>query len=78
MIAHSMGGRIATDYACAFPERIDKLISIEGFGRPPSTLRPAQRLREFVDQIRGTEVFHPHVLPDIQTCEQRMYGQTSA
>jgi pimeloyl-ACP methyl ester carboxylesterase len=73
MIAHSMGGRIATDYACAFPEKVEKLVSIEGFGRPPSTLPPAGRLREFVEQIRSTEVFHPHVLPDIESCEKRMY-----
>lgn len=73
MIAHSMGGRIATDYCCAFPEKVHKLVSIEGFGRPPSTLPPARRLREFVEQVRGTEVFHPHVLPTLEACEQRMY-----
>jgi pimeloyl-ACP methyl ester carboxylesterase len=73
IVAHSMGGRVVTDFACAFPEKVEKLVSIEGFGRPASALRPAARLREFVEQIRSTEVFHPHVLPTIEECEKRMY-----
>lgn len=73
IIAHSLGGRIAIDYACAFPERVERLVSIEGFGRPPSDLSPAHRLRRFVEQVRTTEEFTPHVLPDIETCEKRMF-----
>lgn len=73
IIAHSLGGRIAIDYACAFPEKVRKLVSIEGFGRPPSELSPAKRLRTFVEQIRTTERFSPRLLPSLEACEERMY-----
>mmetsp|Transcript_61621 Transcript_61621/g.74127 ORF Transcript_61621/g.74127 Transcript_61621/m.74127 type:complete len:372 (-) Transcript_61621:285-1400(-) len=32
LIGHSMGGGVAIAYAAAFPERVDKLVLVEGFG----------------------------------------------
>ncbi|MCD6078136.1 MAG: hydrolase-like protein, partial [Ramlibacter sp.] len=40
LVGHSMGGNIAVLYAGARPERIRKLVNLEGFGMPAT--RPAQ------------------------------------
>jgi pimeloyl-ACP methyl ester carboxylesterase len=72
IVGHSMGGRVVVDYACTFPERVDRIVSIEGFGRPPVDLTPAQRVRKFVDDIRKSEAFRPHVYPTIEAAEKRM------
>jgi pimeloyl-ACP methyl ester carboxylesterase len=73
VIGHSLGGRIMIDYACAFPERVGKLVSIEGFGRMPVQLPPAQRLRAFVDEMRASEQHRQRVYPDLASAEERMY-----
>jgi pimeloyl-ACP methyl ester carboxylesterase len=52
LIGHSMGGGQATDVARAIPERILKLVNIDGFGPPPTTgAEPPvpQRFAEFLD-----------------------------
>ena len=52
LIGHSMGGHLAMLYAGARPQRIRRLINLEGFGMP--TTRPAQapkRMADWLDDI---------------------------
>jgi len=52
LIGHSMGGGQATDVARAIPERIKKLVNIDGFGPPPmpaETPPVAERFSQFLD-----------------------------
>ena len=53
LIGHSLGGLIVMHYAGIYPERVRKVINIEGFG-PPATHHifrpPAERLRAWIDQ----------------------------
>lgn len=54
LVGHSMGGHIATLYAGVRPERIRKLINLEGFGLPAT--RPSQapaRYAQWMDQIQA-------------------------
>jgi pimeloyl-ACP methyl ester carboxylesterase len=54
LLGHSMGGHIATMYAGIRPERIQKLINLEGFGMPAT--RPAQapgRLAKWMDELKA-------------------------
>ena len=54
LVGHSMGGHIATLYAGVRPERIRKLINLEGFGLPAT--RPGQapkRYAQWMDQIQA-------------------------
>ena len=54
LVGHSMGGHIATLYAGVRPERIRKLINLEGFGLPAT--RPAQaptRYAQWMEQIQA-------------------------
>lgn len=51
LVGHSMGGNVAMLYAGIRPERIRKLVNLEGFGLPDGS--PAQapsRLRNWLDQ----------------------------
>ena len=56
LIGHSMGGHIATLYAGTRPERIAKLVNLEGFGMPNA--RPAQaasRYAKWMDELKAFE-----------------------
>ncbi|WOP16843.1 alpha/beta hydrolase [Ottowia sp. SB7-C50] len=54
LVGHSMGGNIAMMYAGARPERIRRLVNLEGFGMPAT--RPAQapaRAAKWLDEIKS-------------------------
>jgi len=56
LLGHSMGGHIATMYSGIRPERIKKLINLEGFGMPAT--RPAQapsRLAKWMDELKAVQ-----------------------
>ncbi|WP_422846440.1 alpha/beta fold hydrolase [Acidovorax sp. M2(2025)] len=53
LVGHSMGGNIAMMYAGVRPERIRRLVNLEGFGLPAT--RPAQapgRYAQWIDEIK--------------------------
>ncbi len=53
LVGHSMGGNVVMMYAGVRPERIRRLVNLEGFGMPAS--RPAQapgRLSQWLDELR--------------------------
>jgi pimeloyl-ACP methyl ester carboxylesterase len=53
LVGHSMGGNIAMIYSGVRPERIRRLVNLEGFGMAPTT--PAQaptRYAKWIDQLK--------------------------
>jgi len=58
LVGHSMGGNIATLYAGIRPERVGRVVCIEGFGlsRTRSEQAPA-RYREWLHQLREPPAF---------------------
>lgn len=53
LLGHSMGGNIAMFYAGLRPERICRLINLEGFGLPDSAASEAPlRYRKWLDQLK--------------------------
>ena len=56
IVGHSLGGIVSLLYAGAFPGEVTRLVSIEGFGRPPQAGDPSapERLRSWVQ--RGREM----------------------
>ena len=55
LVGHSMGGNVVMMYAGARPERIRRLVNIEGFGMPAT--RPAQaptRMAQWLDELKAT------------------------
>ena len=54
LVGHSMGGNIATQYAGLRPERIRKLVNLEGFGLPATQAEQAPgRLRDWMQQVKA-------------------------
>ena len=53
LVGHSMGGNVAMVYAGVRPERVRRLVNLEGFGLPAS--RPEQapkRYAEWIDELK--------------------------
>ncbi len=56
LVGHSMGGNVAMLYAGVRPERIRKLVNLEGFGMPAS--QPSQAPRRFakwMDELKSLQ-----------------------
>jgi pimeloyl-ACP methyl ester carboxylesterase len=75
LVGHSMGGHIATMYAGVRPERIAKLVNLEGFGM--AATRPAQapgRYAKWMDELktlaRGELDLKPY--PNLEGVAQRL------
>jgi pimeloyl-ACP methyl ester carboxylesterase len=53
LLGHSMGGNVVMTYAGARPERIRRLVNLEGFGLPATEPSQApQRLVQWLDELR--------------------------
>lgn len=56
LVGHSMGGNIAMMYAGVRPQRIRRLINLEGFGMPANTPDQAPaRYAQWMDELRQCE-----------------------
>ncbi len=61
LLGHSMGGNVAAIYAGVRPQRIAKLINLEGFGLPAT--KPTQAPRRFaqwLDELRTPPTMRPY------------------
>jgi len=65
LIGHSMGGNIASLYAGVRPERVSKLVNLEGVGLPPTDPGTApSRYRRWLDQLQSPPTFS--VYPSVE------------
>jgi pimeloyl-ACP methyl ester carboxylesterase len=61
LLGHSMGGNVAMIYAAVRPERVRRLVNLEGFGLPAS--RPDQAPRRYaawLDELREPAAIHSY------------------
>jgi pimeloyl-ACP methyl ester carboxylesterase len=76
IVGHSFGGNVVTRYAASYPQRVRKLVLVDGLGPTPSVLvnwakqGPAQRTRDWIDQRRDTRA--PKRFPTIEAAAARM------
>lgn len=56
LVGHSMGGNVAMLYSGVRPERVRRLVNLEGFGMPAS--RPSQAPRRYAKWIDELKAFH--------------------
>ncbi len=75
IVGHSLGGILALLYAGIYPDRLKKVVAIEGLGPPPNhrVHRPAsERLREWMEAVRKLEQRVPHSYPNLSAAVARM------
>ena len=73
IIGHSLGGGIALQYAGVFPDRVAKVVSIEGLGPPAMPPRPAHvRMNEWIGYMRDFERRTPRRYPTLEAATKRM------
>lgn len=75
LVGHSLGGVIVLHYTGIYPDRVRKVVSIEGFGPPPShqVHAPAsQRIRRWLEQMRETEQRSPKSYASLEDAVSRM------
>jgi pimeloyl-ACP methyl ester carboxylesterase len=75
LIGHSLGGILALVYSGLYPDRVRKVIAIEGLGLPASHRihKPApERLRHWIDSVRKVEHREPHNYPNLEAAVARM------
>lgn len=78
LVGHSLGGAISLMYSGIYPERVRKLVAIEGLGPPPAMLAklrerpPWQRMREWIEQMRGLAARQPRRYATIEDASKRM------
>ena len=75
LIGHSLGGVLVMHYAGIYPDRVRKVVNIEGLGFPAGHRIHApysERLRRWVEQMRETEKREPRPYPDIPSAIARM------
>jgi pimeloyl-ACP methyl ester carboxylesterase len=75
LIGHSLGGVLVMHYAGIYPDRVRKVVNIEGLGFPAGHRIHApysERLRRWVEQVRETEKREPRPYPDIPSAIARM------
>ena len=83
IIAHSMGGNIATRYAGLFPENVRKMVNIEGLGLSPKmqaerdAIGIQKRFRQWIEDKRNAAGRSPKRYPNIEAAYERMKTENS-
>ena len=75
VVGHSLGGGISLGYAGIYPQRVQKLVSIEGLGFPQGHRMhgPASdRTRDWIENIRDAEKRHTKSYPSLDAAMARM------
>jgi len=61
LVGHSLGGNVAMSYAGVRPERVRRLVNLEGFGMPATQARQApKRLAQWLDELKTPPRLRPY------------------
>ncbi|MDP1902150.1 MAG: alpha/beta hydrolase [Rubrivivax sp.] len=61
LVGHSMGGNVAMSYAGVRPQRIRRLVNLEGFGMPASKPEHApRRLTQWLDELKTPQTLRTY------------------
>jgi pimeloyl-ACP methyl ester carboxylesterase len=75
IVAHSLGASVALEYAGIYPERVARLVAIEGLGPPPGFTKPASavaRMLQWVREMQALARRHPRAYTSIEDAVTRM------
>lgn len=83
IVAHSLGGNVATRFTGLFPEKVEKLVNIEGLG-PPKHIRQQMeergvglRMRQWIDDKRKAAGRSPRKYATRRDAYERMKEENS-
>ena len=83
IVGHSLGGAVAIHYTSIYPDRVHKLVAIEGLGPPAAILEelkgkaPWERSHEWIQQVRAFSSRMPRRYPSIEGAAKRMLEENS-
>jgi pimeloyl-ACP methyl ester carboxylesterase len=75
IIAHSLGASVALQYAGIYPDRVAKLVAIEGLGPPPGFSKPASaaaRMLQWVREMQALARRQPRPYGSLEEAVTRM------
>ena len=78
IVAHSLGGNIALRYTGLYPDKVRRLVAIEGLGPSPEMLAERekigqdQRLRDWIDSKRRAAGYRPKHYATFEDARKRM------
>ncbi|PNU05753.1 alpha/beta fold hydrolase [Novosphingobium guangzhouense] len=81
IVAHSLGGNIATRFTGLYPEKVAKFVNIEGLGPPPTMRREqeergaGERLRQWVEDKRKASGRTVRKYASLRDAYQRMKAE---
>lgn len=83
IMCHSFGGSVGLYYAGIFPEKVEKIIAIEGLGPPPQFIQAMQkttvqeRMANWMDSIHKLSSRLPKKYPTLEDAIARMHEENS-
>jgi pimeloyl-ACP methyl ester carboxylesterase len=75
IIAHSLGASVALQYAGLYPDRVTRLVAIEGLGPPPGIAKPASaaaRMLQWVREMQALARRQPKAYASLDEAVARM------
>lgn len=83
IVAHSLGGNVASRFTGLYPEKVRRFVNIEGLGPSPKTRAEREaagygnRFREWIDKRRAAAGRIPRRYPSIEAAYTRMKEENS-
>lgn len=75
VVGHSMGGSVATLFTGCFPDRVTKLVIVEGMGPPDSDhAHSVDRMRRWMDEVRAVRSRAQKAMPSRDDALRRLAG----
>lgn len=81
IIGHSLGGAVSLLYTALYPERVEKVVAIEGLGPSPEMLarmaevQPWQRITGWIGEMRKLAGRQPRRYPSLDAAAERMRAE---
>ena len=83
LVGHSLGGAVSIHYSAIYPDRVEKLVAIEGLGPPPPILKKLressvwERTAGWIEEMRALSSRMPKRYPTIEAAAKRMLEENS-